>query len=121
MPVIGALLKNTSWHGFANLPVAGGNSWCPQGAVVEGRASLDSGRWTLAPQAPMSERVTAFLQASAVAEDHIYRASLSPEPQAEVIKAIEVSPFPIPLQARNSAARAVVEAAGQYRHDGSSG
>jgi len=109
-PVIAALVNNTRWRGFANLPAADNVAWCPQGTVVEARASLDSGRWTLMPQVPMNEAVTGFLQASAVAEDHIYRASLGRDPHAEVLKAIAVSPLTIPLQALDSAARAILEA-----------
>ena len=62
VPVLGALLDDGSWCGFANLRRTGDTNWCEANSVIEGRATIEraSIKLEIAPK-PTNANLIQFL------------------------------------------------------------
>lgn len=67
-------------HGFANGPYAA--PWAPSGVVIEARVRLGSGRPDPTVPTDLPAPITSFLRTAAEAEDRLYRAARSRDPDA---------------------------------------
>jgi len=115
VPVLGALLDDGSWCGFANLRRAGDTDWCEANSVIEGRVTIEraSMRLEIAPK-PTNANLIHFLTSAARAEAYVYRGALSGDLASNVRAALEEGPLNVPRAQLCEITRAICDAGRQF-------
>jgi hypothetical protein len=115
VPVLGALIDDGSWRGFANLQPAAKDSWYQRGSVIEGRTRIDRTSMILefAPD-PGNVNLFNFLETAARAEAHVYHGAMGDDPQKSIRTALEEGPLELPRAQLSAITRAICDAGRQF-------
>jgi 6-phospho-beta-glucosidase len=116
VPVLGGLLDDGSWHGFANLRHNRRASWCEANFVIEGRVTIGRSSIVLeVPPEPTSAPLRNFLASAARAEGCVHQAALGVDPARNLRTALEEGPLDLLRSQLFDITRAICDAGRQFR------